>query len=296
MQHVLFIGAGEMGTALAQAIEHNAVIEKWDKNGDRTPGARSLEESVPRATVIFLCVPSWAMREVLVRISPSIRPNTIVISLAKGIEEKSTETMDVMLQKLLPANQAFGILGGPLLAKEIVAHLPSVGVFAATSHKAFNAIAPLFANSCVRLEYAQDPHGVALAAVLKNVYAVALGIADGLGWGWNGKGWLAARALKEIEGILACLHVQSSLVLGSAGAGDFLATALSPDSHNTQAGREIALSGTCKIPSEGCRAIPLVRALLKEHAGRFAFLLSLERIVVGQEDPKAVFQDVWGDL
>lgn len=292
MQNVLFIGAGEIGTALAHVIGNRTEIEMWDKNSERIPGMRPPEESVPEASIIFICVPSWVVRELLVRVAPLIRPETIVVSLAKGIEEKSLKAMDTVLQESLPPNQRFGILGGPLLAEELMADLPGIGVFASASRDAFDEIAPLFANSCIRLEYADDPHAVALVAVLKNVYAVGLGMADGLGWGWNAKGWLAAHAMDEMARIVKVLGDNPAIVHGSAGAGDFLATAMSPNSRNRETGREIAMNGMCQNPSEGCRSIPSVLALLRENVHQFPFLLSLDRIINQHENPKAVFQDL----
>ena len=293
MQNVLFVGAGEIGTAIARVIGDRARVEMWDKNQERAPKMRSLEESAPDASVVFICVPSWVVRELLARIAPLLRPDAVVVSLAKGIEEKTLKTMDAVLQDSFPAERRFGILGGPLLAEELMADLPGVGVFASKSQEAFDVIAPLFVDSCVRLEFSDDPHSIALASVLKNVYAVGLGVADGLGWGWNGKGWLAARAIGEMTEILAHLGGQSDVASGSAGAGDFLGTAMSPDSRNRQTGREIAKNWTCAVQSEGCLSIPSVLALLQDDVSRFPFLLSLDRIINKHEDSKAVFQDLF---
>lgn len=292
-QNILFIGAGEIGTALAHGIGDRARIELWDKDPAKAPNMRPLKESVPEASVVFLCTPSWTVRELLAQVAPLLHPETIVISLAKGIEEKTLLTMDAVLKESLPTGQRFAILGGPLLAEELMANLPSVGVFASHAPEAFRQVAPLFAGSPVRLEYANNVHGVALAAVLKNVYAVGLGIADGLGWGWNGKGWLAAKAVSEIAAVLTLLGDQSVSAMSSASAGDFLATAMSPDSRNREAGREIAAHGECTVPSEGCRSIPSVLVLLKNDVHRFPFLLCLDRIIHQHEHPQAVFQDLF---
>ena len=146
MKKVLFIGAGEIGTALARVIGSRANVEMWDKNPERAPGMRTLEENIPEASVIFLCVPSWTVRELLVRIASLLRPETVVVSLAKGIEENTLLTMDAVLNESLPANQRLGILGGPLLAEELMTGLPGIGVFASSSRESFNDVASLFTD------------------------------------------------------------------------------------------------------------------------------------------------------
>ena len=292
MKRLLFLGAGEIGTALAHVIDDRAVIEMWDKDPKRARKMRSLDACVPEADVIFVCIPSWAVREVMMSIKPFLKPKTVIVSLAKGIEEKTLKTMDAVLAASLPAKQPFGILGGPLLAEELMADLPGIAVFASTPKTAYKELASLFAGSMVRLEHESDPHTVALTAVLKNVYAVGLGIADGLGWGWNGKGWLAAQALTEMAAIVKLLKGNPALVDGSAGAGDFLATAMSPDSRNQSTGREIAMTGTCRIQSEGCRSISSVLLLLKKNVRHFPLLTAIHSIITEQQKAEHVFHDL----
>ncbi|MEK7665382.1 MAG: hypothetical protein AAB337_00695 [Patescibacteria group bacterium] len=293
MQDALFIGAGEIGTALANVVKGRANVVMWDKNPELVSGMKSLEENVLGSSVIFICVPSWAVRDLLIRIAPFLRHEAIVVSLAKGIEEKTLKTMEVVLEESLPSNQKFGILGGPLLAEEIMDGLPGIGVFASKSHQAFVEISAIFDHSNIRLEYNDDPHTVALVAVLKNVYAVGLGIAEGLGWGWNGKGWLAAQAMREMRDLVEILDGERSRVDGSSGAGDFLATAMSPNSSNRGAGLEIAQSGTCKVPSEGCRSMPSLLSLLHENISQFPLLFSINRVIIKDENSKNVFQDLF---
>lgn len=293
MQQILFIGGGEIGAALAHVIGDRANIDIWDKDPKRASGTKPLEERVPDASVVFLCVPSWVCRDVLVRAAPLLRPDAVVVSLAKGIEADTLKTMDAVLEETLPSGQRCGILGGPLLAEELLADLPGIAVFASKDPSATAEIAPLFDGSRVRLEHCDDPRGVALVAVLKNVYAVGLGIADGLGWGWNGKGWLAAQAMREMKDIVGMLKDDATMVDGPAGAGDFLATAMSPDSRNREAGREIARSGSCASPGEGCRSISSVLTLVGARLDRLPFLRALDRILNAHENSSAVFQDLF---
>ncbi len=289
MSQVLFIGAGKIGTALAHVINDRAAIDLWDQDPTQAPNMKPLVESVPLADVIFLCTPSWTIRAIIEQIIPFLRPITVIVLLAKGLEAETQNTMDTVLANLLPAVQPWGLLGGPLLADELTDELPSIGVFASASRPTYLEINKLFLGTNVRLEYSTDPHTIALAAVLKNIYAVILGLAAGLGWGYNGQGWLAARALTEITNIIQQLNGDAILVAGSAGAGDFLATAMSPDSHNRTAGIEIAKTGRCITTNEGCRSLPPIIALLNNQLDQFPLLFALDQIVNQHAAAAAIF-------
>ncbi len=292
MSQVLFIGAGKIGTALAHVIGSRAAINLWDQDPAQAPSMLPLAESVPLADVIFLCTPSWTIRAIIEQIMPFLRPVTVIVSLAKGLEAETQSTMDTVLANLLPAVQPWGILGGPLLADELTDELPGIGVFGSASRSAYLEINKLFLGSNVRLEYSSDPHTIALAAVLKNIYAVILGLASGLGWGYNGQGWLAARALGEMTEIVSQLGNDATLIAGPAGAGDFLATAMSPDSHNRTAGQELAKTGRCTTTNEGCRSLPTIITLLNNQLDQFPLLSALNQIVEQHAEAATIFHNL----
>lgn len=294
MIRVAFIGAGKIGKALAHVIGARGEIEMWDKDPKQVPGEmKPLEEILPSASVIFLCVPSWTVREVCGRIAPLAEKNAVVIALSKGLEEGTLNTMDAVMRESLPSDVHVAFLGGPLLSEELLRDMHGVGVLATGDRPAFDAVRPLFEGTNLRLEYASDIRTVALLSVLKNIYAVGLGIAEGLDWGWNGKGWLAGRALAEMREIVTGVGGNADVVAGSAGVGDFLATAMSPSSRNRTTGEEIGRTETCKSPSEGCRSLPRVLALLGEDAARFPLLLALDRVVTRHEPARETFEKLF---
>lgn len=296
MIRVAFIGAGKIGKALAHVIGPRGEIEMWDKDPNQVPGdMKPLEDVLQSASVVFLCVPSWTVREVCGQIAPFTEKGAVIVALSKGLEEGSLKTMDAVMQESLPSGVRVAFLGGPLLSEELLADMHGIGVLAAGDKKAFEAVRPLFEGTNLRLEHARDVRTVALLSVLKNIYAVGLGIAEGLDWGWNGKGWLAGRALEEMTEIVRALGGDAKTVAGSAGAGDFLATAMSPSSRNRTTGQEIGRTGTCKKPSEGSRSLPRVLALLGKNASRFPLLLALDRIVTKQESPHDTFQELFNE-
>ena len=293
MTQVTFIGIGEIGSALMHVIGERAEIRAWDKDVSKMAGKPlTMEEALKGADIVFICVPSWVVREVSKEISQFINKKTIIVSLAKGLEEKTLKTMDAVLEECLPSGQPFGVLGGPILAEELMADLPGVGVLGAKDQIVFSNLQPLFQGSSVRLESVSDAQTVALASVLKNIYAVGLGIAEGLGWGWNGKGWLAAKAMVEMNIIVRLLGGDERIIAGAAGGGDFLATAMSPDSRNRETGREIAIAGECVKTSEGCHSIVPVLQLVNDSKQHLPFLLSLDRIINQHEKPKKVFEEL----
>jgi len=292
MKHVTFIGLGEIGTAIAGVIQPHATIRAWDKDQSKVPAGSpaTIEEAARGAEVIFLCVPSWVIRGVAEQIRPLVSSECVVISLAKGLEQETLKTMGEVLQESFPQEQPTGVLGGPLLAEELRNGLPGIGVIGSAQPAVHDALDVLFQGTNVRIEHAQDVRTVAIASVLKNIYAVGLGVADGLGWGWNAKGWLSAMALQEMGEITRIIGGDASVMMGSAGAGDFLATSLSSDSRNRETGKEIARTGSCPTPSEGCRAIMPVLALIRADSSPVLFLQTLHSIINQHADPATSFQ------
>ncbi len=293
MKQITFIGFGEIGRALAHLMEGRVQIRAWDKDPAKIfGGVRSIEEALDGSDVIFLCVPSWVIRESVQKMADMLSTETVVVSLAKGLEVGTLKTMDVVLEESLKTGQPSGVMGGPILAEELMKDLPGVGVVGAKDEKVYQALKPLFEGTALYLEHTNDSKAVALSSVFKNIYAVALGIAEGLGWGWNGKGWLAAKSLIEMSQMMRQLGGTLLVVMGTAGAGDFLATSLSPDSFNRETGRKIALTGTCEVLSEGCRAITSVIQLVGPSCSSCSILLSLDQIINQHADPKTVFQNL----
>lgn len=293
MKQVAFIGFGEIGGALAGLMKPHAEIRAWDKDPAKVMGGvHSMDEAIDGTDAVFLCVPSWVIRQVAEEMRDKLPPKAVVISLAKGLEAVTLKTMDVVLREALRPHQPSGVMGGPLLAEELNEGLPGVGVIGAEDQFVFETIAPLFFGTALRLEYKSDSSAVALSSVLKNIYAVALGMSDGLGWGWNAKGWLAARGLQEMSDIVAQLKGDLDVTRGPAGAGDFLATALSPGSFNRETGRQIALTGECKTLSEGCRSIISILELLGSVRPNLPILFSLDQIINQHAPVKTVFQQL----
>jgi glycerol-3-phosphate dehydrogenase (NAD(P)+) len=278
--HVTIVGAGDLGKAVGLLIGKKGVApDLWDANPATVPNQKPLEEIIPSAQYIFFCVPSWAMRAAVTAALPHLAPGTVVVSFAKGLEKDSLQTMAEMVPTVLPPAQPFVVVGGPMLAEEIVAGRAAVGIFASKDEVLAKAVGALFASDDFRVETTTDAFSVSLASVLKNIYAVALGIADGLDLSGNEKGWVAARAISEMRAIAVALTADPDAILGTAGVGDLIATGYSVYSRNRETGIEIVETGKCNIRGEGLNALPfLIQRLGKGKAATFPLLMLINTI------------------
>ncbi len=247
------IGAGELGQALGHVLEKTGLrVLYYDKQDDRTTTA-SIGDVVGSCPVLFLCVPSWANAEVAKSITKHANPQhlPLVITLSKGVESKFV-TMDQVLQKNLPPGTPFGLLYGPMIASELIAHQMGAGVLALTDRQYGEPVKTMLAKARIYIELSDDIHGTAVSGVLKNVYAMAFGMADGMKLGANARGKLATLVLREMKHILASAHANAETAEGLAGLGDLLATGTSETSFNYRVGKSIA-EGIAdeKVKSEG---------------------------------------------
>ncbi len=291
-KNIVIIGAGAIGNALARLVqEGGATVFMFDADVSKVPDQKPLAETVPGAQLIFCCTPSWVLRSVLSDIKPLVAPEAIVVTLAKGIEEGSRATVDEILRSSLPKGQRFALLGGAMLAKEIDQGMVSVGVVGTEKPEVFDALVSLFSHSHLYLEHSTDVHGVAIASVLKNIYATAFGIADGLGWSSNIKGWLTAEAIKEMLFIGPLIGAKRETILNLAGLGDLVATGFSPYSNNRTMGEQLIATGTIGTKREGVIALPSVLAMLGDQAKGLFLLNALAEILVNHTMAKKIFED-----
>lgn len=292
--NVLFIGAGNIAKAIEYVIKDNGRvnIEFWDKEPLKVKNQKPLDSLVPWADIIILCIHSWVMREALLSIIPKLRKETILISVTKGIEDATGLWMDELLEKLLSNNQPYGLLSGPMIAKELSEGRGGAAVYASKDKKSFDAISQLFQNPIFKIEYSSDPSGVAMSGVLKNVYAIGLGIADGLNFGSNIKGWLTMQSIKEMMVIVQKLGGRAETALGSAGFGDFIATGFSPYSRNHALGIELAQTGTFTQKSEGYSSLPQLVKKLNYETKDFSLLHRFRLIVMENAPVKEIFESL----
>lgn len=261
---IAIIGYGKIGQALGGIFSgQGSGFDAWDKDSRRVKGLKSLEGTVKGKRFVFACVPSSALREVFGLIKPHLRKDVLIVTLSKGIETEKGKTPDMVAREVLPGKE-YGLLGGPMLADEIIKGEIGGAVFSSFNKKNFEKMNKLFEGSRLKLRYSRDVRGVALAGILKNIYSVTLGITEGLGWGLNARGILFTQIFSEMEGVIVRLGGQRETARLLSGLGDLVATSFSPDSRNRSAGFEIGKRKTLTIESEGINSLPFITKPLRK--------------------------------
>ena len=265
MTKVAVIGAGSWGTAVAAIAAANSPTWLWARRPElaeqierdhRNPayladvslpdglhGTSDLEEAVTDAEVLVMGVPSHGFRDVLAAAAPFVRQGIPVVSLTKGVEQGSLKRMTEVIAELLPGRPA-GVLTGPNLAKEIVAGFPAASVVALGDGGICADLQRLFSTNVFRVYTNPDVIGCEVAGALKNVMAIASGMADGMGFGDNTRAALITRGLAELTRLGVALGGQPLTFSGLAGMGDLVATCISRQSRNRHVGEELGKGRT----------------------------------------------------
>lgn len=262
--HVTVVGAGSWGTTLAWMVARRhptvlwarrpdlaAAIEDAGENPDYLPGIRlpyglratsDLADAVTGAEVVVMAVPSHGFREVFRSIAPRIDPGTPILSLTKGIEQGTSLRMTEIVAQEAPVHDAsvVGVLTGPNLAGEIAKGYPAATVVGMTDPATAARLQDAFMDPAFRVYTNSDVIGCELAGSLKNVMAIAAGMAKGLGFGHNTLASLITRALAELTRLGVALGGNAGTFAGLAGMGDLIATCQSDDSRNNRVGMELA--------------------------------------------------------
>ena len=283
--HIAVIGAGSWGTALATVLgqKHAAVrlwvrspelshkIQESRENETYLPGCKlpesvtithNLEEVAAEASLLVLVTPSHAIRETVVKLAPYIKPETILVTAAKGLELSSVKRISEIIAEELPINsEQIAVLSGPNHAEEVALRYPTATVVAAKSRKVAEYIQDTFMLPYFRVYTNPDIIGVELAGALKNVIALGAGISDGLGFGDNAKSAFMTRGLAEITRLGMAMGANPLTFAGLAGIGDLIATCTSVHSRNRRAGLLLAVGKTvAEIQTETSMVVEGIRA------------------------------------
>ena len=254
---IAVLGGGSFGTAMANLSSKNGCqVTLWvrDKRSvksmqkthinkkylpdhkldERLQFTHDLQAAVKGKDLIFVAVPSSAFRETLQKIAPFISAQAIV-SLTKGMEKDTFALMSDVIADELP-NVAFGVMSGPNLAKEIMNNMPSATVIASQSAALRLAVQKALHSAFFRVFASDDLIGVELGGALKNIYAIAMGMAAAYDIGENTKAMILTRALAEMSRFGVQAGANPLTFLGLSGVGDFYATCSSTLSRNYQIG------------------------------------------------------------
>jgi glycerol-3-phosphate dehydrogenase (NAD(P)+) len=290
---VAVIGAGSWGTTVAHLAAHNAPTLLWarrkeladqindeHRNGDyladyalhpELRATASLEEAVCTSDVVVMGVPSHGFRSTLEEVATCIRPWVPVVSLAKGLEQGTKLRMSQIVNEVLPGHPV-AVLTGPNLAKEILAGHAAAAVVAMADDVISSALQDCFATAHFRVYINRDVIGSEVGGVLKNVIAIASGMADGLGTGDNTRAAVITRGLAEMTRLGVAMGGQEMTFAGLAGMGDLIATCISPQSRNRYVGEQLGkgrsideIIAEMNQVAEGVKSCRTVLEVAEEH-------------------------------
>lgn len=201
---------------------------------------RDARDAVAGADVVAVAVPSQRARDVLVPLADAVPAHAVVVSLMKGVELDTDQRMSQVVAQCLRIDaDRVAVLSGPNLAREIAQRQPTATVVASTSDATARLVARACASSYFRPYTNPDVVGVELCGAVKNVIALAVGISQGRGMGFNTMATVITRGLVEITRLGLALGADADTFPGLAGMGDLMATCASPDSRNHTLGVHI---------------------------------------------------------
>ena len=258
MKNIGIIGAGSWGTALATVLaNNNKQVQVWSIMEDevamlrenhehltKLPGVKladsitfttDMREAIEDKEMLVLAVPSVFTRSTAKTMAPYVKENQIIVCVAKGIEEDTLMTITDVVEQEIPQADVC-VLCGPSHAEEVGIGLPTTLVAGAKTEQSARLIQDTFMNDYMRIYTSPDRLGMELGGSLKNVIALAAGMADGLGYGDNTKAALITRGIAEISRLGIAMGAKPETISGLTGIGDLIVTCESRHSRNRKAG------------------------------------------------------------
>ena len=249
-----------MWSAVLQEIE---LLKRDRENPKFLPGVKlpenisftdDINEGIQKNDIIIMAVASKFVRSTAARLKELIRPGQIIVNLAKGIEEGTLYTPKQVIEDELPQADVY-VLSGPSHAEEVSRGLPTVVTIAGDNKKMAKFLQGIFASPVFRVYTGTDALGVELGGALKNVIALAAGMADGIGYGDNTKAALITRGIREMSRLAVKMGAEAETLYGLSGMGDLIVTCASMHSRNRRAG---ILIGQGKTMEEAVKEVNMV--------------------------------------
>ena len=258
MAKISVLGAGSWGTALAVVLHKNGhevtiwsiaqdeidMLKKEREHKDKLPDVKiaeeiglttDLKEAISGRDMLVVAVPSPYIRSTAKSMAPYVEDGQLLVSVAKGIEEGTLMTLSAILEQEIPQAEV-AVLCGPSHAEEVGIGLPTTLVAGAKRKETAELVQSTFMNEVLRVYTSPDVLGMELGASLKNVIALAAGMADGLGYGDNTKAALITRGISEIGRLALKMGAKYETLSGLTGIGDLIVTCASKHSRNRKAG------------------------------------------------------------
>ncbi len=321
MADVSIIGAGSWGTALAVLLHKNGhkvtvwsiveqeiemLIEKHEHK-DKLPGVKlpddmvfttDLEAAINGKDVLVLAVPSPYTRSTSRMMKEYVAEGQIIVDVAKGIEENTLMTLSQIIEEEIP-QATVAVLSGPSHAEEVGRGIPTTIVVGAHKKETAEYLQNLFMNEVFRVYISPDVLGIELGAALKNVVALAAGIADGLGYGDNTKAALITRGITEISRLGMAMGGRFETFSGLTGIGDLIVTCASMHSRNRRAGILIGKGYTMeeameevKMVVEGVYSAKAAIALAQKYAVQLPIIEQVNEVLFSGKPADAAVKEL----
>lgn len=254
---VLIIGYGEMGHAMEHMLAGKHRLSIHDCRPIKGLSAINVEQEATLADFVLFCVPASPHRELASRLAPHLQNHCICLSIAKGLDDDGLTPAQIF-QQAFHGGQPYCLLYGPMISEEIRADRYAFAELGCTDISTYLRVCDLYRDTRLYIKHSTDIAGISWSVILKNVYAIAFGIADELQFGDNMRGFLAVTALAEVGAIAKHMGGKPVSTLHLAGLGDLITTATSACSHHHELGRKLARGETRDISGEGIHTLEMV--------------------------------------
>ena len=321
MADVAIIGAGSWGIALAKVLHTNGnkvtvwsivedeitMLKEKHEPAQKLPGVKlpedmefttDLESAVSGKAYLILAVPSVFTRSTAKSMAPFVKEGQIIVCVAKGIEEETLMPLTDIVEQEIPQAEV-AVMCGPSHAEEVGIGLPTTVVAGAKKRAVAEEIQDIFMNNVFRVYTSPDVLGMELGGSLKNVIALAAGMADGLGYGDNTKAALITRGMFEMNKLAVTMGAKQETLNGLTGIGDLIVTCESKHSRNRKAGMLIGQGYTMqqamdevKMVVEGIYSAKAALALAKKYDVELPIIEEVNKVLFDDKPAKEGVKDL----
>jgi glycerol-3-phosphate dehydrogenase (NAD(P)+) len=318
------LGAGGWGTTLSVLLHYNGhdvtlwefdpvyteTLRKTRLNELYLPGLKipdeieithEINDAAHKKNMLILAVPSQFLRDTVKKINPSELKDTILVSVAKGIEKNNLLTMSQMLKDVFPSlnESQVSALSGPSHAEEVSKRIPTAVVAASSDVETSKSVQSAFMNSYFRVYSSDDIIGVELGGALKNVIAIGAGIIDGAKFGDNTKAAIMTRGIAEISRLGVAMGSKPETFAGLSGMGDLIVTCMSRHSRNRYVGEKIGsglklneVLASMQMVAEGVETTRSASLLSKKIGVETPIINEVYKILFEDKDPVKATTDL----
>ncbi|MFQ6001463.1 MAG: NAD(P)H-dependent glycerol-3-phosphate dehydrogenase [Anaerolineae bacterium] len=324
MSAVAVVGTGSWGTMLAVMLTRKGLsVTLWARTEEEAEELRlrrenrrflpgvilppelkitaSLVEAVEPCHLLFMVVPAQSMRENIRLVRPHLRPGTVIVSAAKGLEIETALRMSQLLEEELGSGFPLCALSGPNLVREIAAGLPASSVVASLDIEVAAWVQRTIMGSRFRVYAHDDIIGVELGGALKNIIAIGAGAADEFGYGDNAKAAFMTRGLAEIARLGVAAGANPLTFAGLAGIGDLICTCSSRHSRNHWVGEELAkgrsledIQASMIMVAEGIYTTKAARKLARKYDVEMPITEEIYQALFKGKDPRLAVKEFFG--